>query len=199
MTVSEHDRHLLALAAYRRFWEPHTHTDPQVRPLWEGLHDRGLKVGVLSNTIWPRAFHESIFERDGVRHLIDGDVYTSEIPWTKPSPKAFGAAMDAVGALDYPVFVKPSRAGSSMGISRVSTPEALEAAIEFARAMKQSHPNLPLAFNYSSSFRWHKDPNPLTFRELGELGVPVWVSVGVWVGVLLGVFVNVLKFEGRRK
>ena len=42
-------------------------------------------------------------------------------------------------------------------------------AIEFARAMKQTHPNLPLAFNYSSSFRWHKDPDPLTFRELGEL------------------------------
>jgi isocitrate lyase len=43
-------------------------------------------------------------------------------------------------------------------------------AIEFARAMKQTHPKLPLAFNYSSSFRWHKDPDPLTFRELGELG-----------------------------
>ena len=43
-------------------------------------------------------------------------------------------------------------------------------AIEFAKAMRQSHPNLPLAFNYSSSFRWHKDANPLSFRELGELG-----------------------------
>jgi D-alanine-D-alanine ligase len=43
------------------------------------------------------------------------------------------AAMDAVGALGYPVFVKPARAGSSMGISKVSTPEALEAAIEIAR------------------------------------------------------------------
>ncbi|MGN6132032.1 MAG: HAD family hydrolase, partial [Nocardioidaceae bacterium] len=32
--------------------------------------------------------------------LIDGDIYTSEIPWTKPSPKAFGAALDAVGATD---------------------------------------------------------------------------------------------------
>src|SRR5262245_34329717 len=42
--------------------------------------------------------------------------------------------------------------------------------IEFARAMKATHPRLPLAFNYSSSFRWHKDPDPLTFRELGELG-----------------------------
>ena len=42
-------------------------------------------------------------------------------------------------------------------------------AIEFARAMRETHPDLPLAFNYSSSFRWHKDGNPLTFRELGEL------------------------------
>ena len=45
-----------------------------------------------------------------------------------------------------------------------------EPAIEFARAMRQTHPKLPLAFNYSSSFRWNQDPNPLSFRELGELG-----------------------------
>jgi isocitrate/methylisocitrate lyase len=43
-------------------------------------------------------------------------------------------------------------------------------AIEFARAMKLTHPKLPLSFNYSSSFRWHQDADPLTFRELGELG-----------------------------
>jgi D-alanine-D-alanine ligase len=43
------------------------------------------------------------------------------------------ASMDAVAALSYPVFVKPSRAGSSMGISKVSRPQDLEAAIEFAR------------------------------------------------------------------
>jgi isocitrate lyase len=43
-------------------------------------------------------------------------------------------------------------------------------AIAFARAMRQTHPDLPLAFNYSSLFRWYKDPQPLTFRELGELG-----------------------------
>ena len=60
----------------------------------------GVRVGVLSNTIWPRAYHERIFERDGVLDLVDGDVYTSEIPWTKPSPKAFQAAMAAVGATD---------------------------------------------------------------------------------------------------
>ena len=94
----EHDPELLR--HYYDFWEPHTYTDAAVGPLWEALRADGTKVGVLSNTIWPRAFHEQVFERDGVRHLIDGDVYSSEIPWTKPSPHAFRAAMDAVGVSD---------------------------------------------------------------------------------------------------
>ncbi|WP_028645824.1 HAD family hydrolase [Nocardioides sp. URHA0020] len=94
----QHDPDLLT--AYYEFWEPHTLTDPEVGPLWEALRAGGVKVGVLSNTIWPRAWHEGFFRRDGVQHLIDGDVYTSEIPWTKPSPRAFEAAMAAVGATD---------------------------------------------------------------------------------------------------
>ncbi|HWI43526.1 MAG TPA: HAD family hydrolase [Nocardioides sp.] len=94
----EHDPDLLT--AYYEFWEPHTLTDPEVKPLFEWLRGEGIAVGVLSNTIWPRAWHRGFFERDGVAGLIDGDVYTSEIPWTKPSPKAFAAAMAAVGASD---------------------------------------------------------------------------------------------------
>jgi putative hydrolase of the HAD superfamily len=94
---AEHDRHHLALAAYRRFWEPHTHTDPQVRPLWEGLRERGILVGVLSNTIWSRAYHREVFERDGVLDLVDGDVYSSEIDCVKPHPEAFLAACESVG------------------------------------------------------------------------------------------------------
>lgn len=92
----EHERHYLALAAYRRFWEPHTHTDPQVRPLWEGLRARGLKVGVLSNTIWSREFHREVFARDEVVDLIDADVYTSEIDHVKPHPEAFRAICRAL-------------------------------------------------------------------------------------------------------
>src|SRR5436189_356847 len=45
-----------------------------------------------------------------------------------------------------------------------------EPAIAFAQAMRQTHPDLPLSFNYSSSFRWHQDPHPFTFQELGALG-----------------------------
>ena len=71
---------------------------PTCVPLFEpAARSTGIKVGVLSNTIWPREWHEEFFERDGVLDLIDGDVYTSEIPWTKPAPEAFRAAMEAVG------------------------------------------------------------------------------------------------------
>jgi putative hydrolase of the HAD superfamily len=94
----DHDPELLT--AYYDFWEPHTLTDPQVGPMWTELRERGLKVGVLSNTIWPREWHEGFFRRDGVLDLVDGDVYTSEVPWTKPSAHAFEAAMAAVGVTD---------------------------------------------------------------------------------------------------
>jgi putative hydrolase of the HAD superfamily len=87
-------------AAYRAFWEPATYTDPQVEPLLVRLRANGLKIGVLSNTIWPREWHRKIFERDRIDHLIHGDIYTSEIPWTKPDPRAFRAVMEAVGVVD---------------------------------------------------------------------------------------------------
>jgi putative hydrolase of the HAD superfamily len=93
-----HDPELLN--AYYEFWLPHTETDPEVRPLLARLRSAGVRLGVLSNTIWPRSWHVGFFERDGVADLIDGDVYTSEIPWTKPSPNAFRTAMAAVGVSD---------------------------------------------------------------------------------------------------
>ncbi len=96
-----------ARAAFEASWDPHTLTDPEVPALLAGLRERGVRVGVLSNTLWSRDHHERIFARDGVLDLIDGAVYTSEIPWTKPHPEAFRAAMAAVG-VDQParcVFV----------------------------------------------------------------------------------------------
>jgi len=89
-----------ALAEYWARWDPHTYIDPDAPAVLAGLRERGLKVGVLSNTIWPREYHEQVFARDGVLELFDGAVYTSEIPWTKPHPEAFLAAMEAAGATD---------------------------------------------------------------------------------------------------
>jgi len=82
---------------YFRAWEQHTFTDPAAVGVLLELRRRGIKIGVLSNTMWPRVRHEWIFTRDGLIDLIDGAVYSSEIPWTKPHPEAFRAAMAAVG------------------------------------------------------------------------------------------------------
>ena len=93
-------RHTEALEAYLEAWDPHTHTDPDALPLLEGLRADGVLVGVLSNTMWPRAQHEAVFERDGVAHLIDGAVFTSETDVAKPHAESFRAAMAAVGVSD---------------------------------------------------------------------------------------------------
>ena len=97
---TDHPGHPAAQSAYEEFWEPHTYIDPDVPVLFTALRERGVRVGVLSNTIWSRDYHRRVFERDGILPLIDGDVYTSEIPWVKPHPEAFGAAMSAVGMSD---------------------------------------------------------------------------------------------------
>jgi putative hydrolase of the HAD superfamily len=64
------------------------------------LRADGIRIGVLSNTMWPRHVHQRVFVRDGIDGLIDGAVYSSEIDWTKPHREAFLAAMAAVGVSD---------------------------------------------------------------------------------------------------
>lgn len=88
------------MQTYFEAWEPHTLTDPDAGTLMQRLRAAGIRVGVLSNTMWPRAMHERVFTRDGVLGLIDGAVYSSEIDWAKPHPEAFRAAMAAVGVTD---------------------------------------------------------------------------------------------------
>ncbi len=93
-------RHHEALDAYLRFWDPHTEADPDAAELLAALRDRGIRIGVLSNTLWPREHHEAVFARDGLLELIDGAVYSSELPVGKPHEDAFLAALRAVGVAD---------------------------------------------------------------------------------------------------
>ncbi len=86
-----------ARGAYEASWAPHTITGPSVLPLWTWLRQRGIAVGVLSNTIWTRDYHREIFDRDGVLHLIEADVYSSEIDYAKPHAQAFVLAATAIG------------------------------------------------------------------------------------------------------
>jgi len=95
---------------------------------------------------------QGLLEMAGVRYVGAG-VLASALGMDKPVMKAVlraaglpvlpsvvlrpredpAAVRGAVAALGYPVFVKPARAGSSMGISRVNGPEDLDAAVDAAR------------------------------------------------------------------
>jgi putative hydrolase of the HAD superfamily len=103
---TDDDRHGPALAAYLEGWDPHTLADPDARSLLEALRDAGVRIGVLSNTLWPRWHHEAVFSRDGLAPFIDAAVYSSEIPFAKPHADAFRAAIVAVGSTpERTVFV----------------------------------------------------------------------------------------------
>jgi FMN hydrolase / 5-amino-6-(5-phospho-D-ribitylamino)uracil phosphatase len=93
----EHDDGFLA---YRMVHEQATFTDPEVAPLVKSLRDKGLRVGILSSTSWPAAWHEEILERDGVLDLFHARVWSSDLEYTKPHAAAFRAAMAAVGVDD---------------------------------------------------------------------------------------------------
>jgi putative hydrolase of the HAD superfamily len=90
---------LLEEAALRHLdaWTPHIRHDPEAAPALSALRANGLRIGMLSNTHWPRTFHEHFLERDGLIELIDARLYTSEMPFQKPHPSAFLAAAEALG------------------------------------------------------------------------------------------------------
>ncbi|MEP6463186.1 MAG: HAD family hydrolase [Frankiaceae bacterium] len=89
-----------ALTAHLEAWTAHTLTDPEAASLLQALRERGLRTGLLSNTHWPRAWHERWLERDGILDLLDARVYTSELEYVKPHPPAFRAALEALGIDD---------------------------------------------------------------------------------------------------
>jgi isocitrate lyase len=42
---------------------------------------------------------------------------------------------------------------------------------QFSGEIRKRFPKARFAFNYSSSFKWHNEKNPMTWDDLGQLGV----------------------------
>lgn len=94
------------IAAHLDAWTPHVRHDPDAAPVLRALRARGLRLGLLSNTHWPRSWHESFLARDGLAELLDVEVYTSELEHVKPHPSAFAAVLSALGVdPDGAIFV----------------------------------------------------------------------------------------------
>jgi putative hydrolase of the HAD superfamily len=99
-----------ATHAYLGEWAPFMASRPEAVGIVRSLKERGLRTGILSNTHWPREWHEAALATDGLLDLIDARVYTCEIAYMKPHPTAFTTLLEAVGTTaDNAVFVGDRR------------------------------------------------------------------------------------------
>ncbi|XVH31984.1 isocitrate lyase [Haloferacaceae archaeon DSL9] len=85
------------------------------------------------------------------------------------------ARTDAYGSAngDWEEHLERGRIYADAGVDLVwpEMPDpSREDAVRYAETIHDTHPDLDLAFNYSSSFAWSDESDPLTFGELGDLG-----------------------------
>lgn len=78
-----------AIVAYLEHWAPSTQARDDAYDVLTALRARGLRIGLLSNTHWPRDWHEEWLVRDRLLELFDARVYTSDLEHVKPHPEAF--------------------------------------------------------------------------------------------------------------
>jgi isocitrate lyase len=85
------------------------------------------------------------------------------------------ARTDAYGSAngDWEEHLERGRIYADCGVDLVwpEMPDpSREDAVEYAQTLQETHPDQKLAFNYSSSFAWSEEEDPLTFEELGDIG-----------------------------
>jgi D-alanine-D-alanine ligase len=102
--------------------------DGTIQGLFEMMGTRYVGAGVLASAIgMDKHFMKLVLAASGVP--VGPFVPITPAEWSRDQ----AACLEAVAALSYPLFVKPARGGSSLGISRVDEPGGLTAAIELAR------------------------------------------------------------------
>ncbi len=68
--------------------------------------DKKLKIGLISNTIFPEEFHLKELKRFGLFKFFDLVLFSSAVGYKKPHPKIFEAALKGLDVEpDYAVFV----------------------------------------------------------------------------------------------
>jgi D-alanine-D-alanine ligase len=107
--------------------------DGTIQGLLEMAGIRYAGAGVLASAAgMDKEYMKLLFAARGLP--IGPYVVVRDRDWgASPSSLEHKRIVDDVAELGWPVFVKPARGGSSIGTSRVSGPDSLEAAIEEAR------------------------------------------------------------------
>ncbi|HET7139948.1 MAG TPA: D-alanine--D-alanine ligase family protein [Arthrobacter sp.] len=102
--------------------------DGTIQGLLELSDTRYVGAGVLASAVgMDKHYMKVIFEAAGLH--VGPYIAVTDRQWVKDAE----SVRKQVDRLGFPVFVKPARAGSSMGISKVDSLEDLDAAVEEAR------------------------------------------------------------------
>lgn len=102
--------------------------DGTIQGLFEMMGIRYVGCGVTSSAVgMDKHFMRQAFEAAGLP--VGPYVVATDLRWRHQRD----AVLAEIAELQYPVFVKPCRGGSSLGIRKVDAPEQLVDAIEFAR------------------------------------------------------------------
>jgi D-alanine-D-alanine ligase len=102
--------------------------DGTIQGMFEMMGTRYVGAGVLASAVgMDKHFMKLVFSASGLP--VGPFVTITPAEWERDK----AACLDAVAALEYPLFVKPARGGSSLGISKVDDESGLTQAIEFAR------------------------------------------------------------------
>lgn len=98
--------------------------DGTIQGMWEMTDVRYVGSGVLASAVgMDKHFTKLALQAAGLP--VGPYVVATPAQWRRDR----AAVLDAVASLQFPVFVKPARAGSSLGVSRVERLEDVEAAI----------------------------------------------------------------------
>lgn len=60
------------------------------------LKERGLKLAIISNTVWPAYLHEHDLRRFDILDFFDYLVFSSEVGFRKPHPRIFQLTLDGL-------------------------------------------------------------------------------------------------------
>jgi putative hydrolase of the HAD superfamily len=85
------------VVAENRVWRPTHRLDPIVLDLLDGLRERGLKVGLVSNLFDPPELSRALFAELGLLGRLDAIALSSEVGKRKPHPALFQAALRQAG------------------------------------------------------------------------------------------------------
>lgn len=96
VSLSEEDVGSLVRAHYRPISAQVTIYADTVDTLTH-LRARGLKLGLISNTVWPGYLHHEDLQRFGIIHFFDHLLFSSDIGVRKPHPRIFQTALTALG------------------------------------------------------------------------------------------------------